>query len=373
MARPEKVQAVADIKERLEGARAVFLAEYSGLSVKEQQELRRSLRAAEAEFKVVKMSLARRAAAELNIDNLDDLLLGPTGLAFADRDPVEAAKALKEFAASHEALVVKGGLLGNDLLTPERVSALAEIEPREVLLSRLAGGFQAPMARLANLVSALPRNMANAMLQLLDKKEEAQPAPIADAPETAAVATPAEEAPEEVPTPDAPEAEAVTEEAAVAEAPEAEAPAEEAPEAEAVTEEAPEAEAPAEEAPEAEAPAEEAPEAEAVAEEAPEAEAVAEEAPAEEAVAEKAPAKKAAVEEAPVAEAPEAEVVAEKAAEVPAKAPAKAAADVTADVPADDATQEPEPEASAASEEADASDEPVDAEDVADDPAEEDE
>ena len=129
MARPEKVQAVADIKERLEGADAV-LAEYSGLSVKEQQELRRSLRAVAAEFKVVKMTLARRAAAELNIDDLDDLLLGPTGLAFADRDPVEAAKALKDFASSHEALVVKGGLLGNDVLTPERAErTLADIEP----------------------------------------------------------------------------------------------------------------------------------------------------------------------------------------------------------------------------------------------------
>jgi large subunit ribosomal protein L10 len=212
MARPEKVQAVADIKERLEGAAAVFLAEYSGLSVKEQQELRRSLRAAAAEFKVVKMTLARRAAAELNIDNIDDLLLGPTGLTFADRDPVEAAKALKDFAAAHQAFVVKGGLLGNDLLTPERVSALADIEPREVLLARLAGGFQAPMSRLAGLVSALPRNMANAVLQLRDKKQAAEPAAEVVAPEPAAeVVAPEAEAPEAEAAPDAEPEAAATE------------------------------------------------------------------------------------------------------------------------------------------------------------------
>ena len=101
MPRPEKVQAVADIKERLEEARAVFLAEYAGLSVGEQQELRRALRAAESEFKVVKMTLARRAADDLEIDTLDELLLGPTGLTFADGDPVGAAKVLKVAAAFH--------------------------------------------------------------------------------------------------------------------------------------------------------------------------------------------------------------------------------------------------------------------------------
>ena len=102
MPRPEKVQAVAEIKERLEQARAVFLAEYAGLSVKEQQTLRRGLREGGAEFKVVKMTLARRAAAELELAELDELLLGPTGLAFAEGDPVTAAKALKEFASNDE-------------------------------------------------------------------------------------------------------------------------------------------------------------------------------------------------------------------------------------------------------------------------------
>jgi large subunit ribosomal protein L10 len=191
MPRPEKVQAVAEIKERLERANAVFLAEYAGLSVKQQQSLRRGLRAGGAEFRVVKMTLARRAAAELELAELDELLLGPTGIAFADGDAVAAAKALKDFAKDNEALLVKGGLLRREFLTPERISQLAEIESREVLLSRIAGVLQAPMANFAGLLAALPRNMATVIQQLIEKREEAaETVPVEEAVE----ATPAPEA-----------------------------------------------------------------------------------------------------------------------------------------------------------------------------------
>jgi large subunit ribosomal protein L10 len=180
MPRPEKVQAVAEIKERLEGAQAVFLAEYAGLSVKDQQVLRRELRASGAEFKVVKMTLARRAADDLEIETLDELLLGPTGLAFADGDPVGAAKVLKDFAKSHDVFVIKGGLLGLEFLTPEKISELADIEPREVLLAKLAGAMKAPMANMAGLLAALPRNTASVLSQLLERKESAEPVAASD-------------------------------------------------------------------------------------------------------------------------------------------------------------------------------------------------
>jgi large subunit ribosomal protein L10 len=215
MPRPEKVQAVADIKERIANAQAVFLAEYSGLSVKQQQQLRRSLRHEGAEFKVVKMTLARRAVAELEIDSLDELLLGPTGLTYADGDPVTAAKALKDFARDHEVMVIKGGLLGSEFLTPERISELAEIEPRDVLLAKVAGLIKAPMANLAGLLAAMPRNMASAMQQLLEKKEEEAPAVA----EVADVVVVDEEAADEV----AAEVEAADEVAAEVEAAEVEA------------------------------------------------------------------------------------------------------------------------------------------------------
>ncbi len=185
MPRPEKVQAVADIKERIEGAQAVFLAEYAGLSVKEQQALRRELRANGAEFKVVKMTLARLAAGELKIESLDELLLGPTGLAFADGDPVGAAKVLKDFAKTHDVFVIKGGLLGLEFLSPERIAELADIEPREVLLARIAGAMKAPMANFAALLAALPSNTASVLGQLLEQKE-AEEGSSTDSPQPAA-------------------------------------------------------------------------------------------------------------------------------------------------------------------------------------------
>ena len=233
MPRPEKVQAVADIKERLDGAQAVFLAEYAGLSVQEQQALRRELRANGAEFKVVKMTLARLAAADMEIDDFDALLLGPTGLTFADGDPVAAAKTLRDFAKSHEVLVVKGGLLGREFLTPERIAELADIESREVLLAKIAGAFEAPMAKMAGLLAALPRNAATAMQQLLEKKEAEQPAAGDHA---SSDEEPADEAAEQVAVAEAEEAvveEAAVEEAVVEEVAEAEEVAEEVAEAEA--------------------------------------------------------------------------------------------------------------------------------------------
>ncbi len=171
MPRPEKVAAVAEITERIENAQAVFLAEYAGLSVKEQQELRRGLSAQGAEFKVLKMTLTRRAAAALGLNDLDELLIGPTGVAFADGDPVTAAKALKDFAAAHDVFTIKGGLLGTDFLTPARISELAEIAPREQLLAMLAGALKAPLTALASVLAALPRGTATAMQQLLEKKQ----------------------------------------------------------------------------------------------------------------------------------------------------------------------------------------------------------
>jgi len=214
MPRPEKVQAVADIKERIERAKAVFLAEYAGLSVKDQQTLRRNLREGGAEFKVVKMTLARRAADELELEGVDGLLLGPTGLTFADGDPVTAAKALKDFAIEHEVFAIKGGLLGTDFLTPERVSELADIEPRDVLLAKIAGAAKAPMANLAGLLAALPRNFASMLSQLVEKKGPGD----VPAPDDSGPAEEAETVEEEAAADDAtPEAETAVEDAETAE------------------------------------------------------------------------------------------------------------------------------------------------------------
>ena len=165
MPRPEKVQAVADIKESLEGSEAVFLTEYRGLSVKAVQELRASLRASGAEYKVVKMTLARLAADDEGSPGLDEHLLGPTcAFAFAKSDPVATAKALKDFPRSHEVFVLKAGVLSGSILGPEEVSAGRHRAP-EVLLAKIAGAAKAPLVQAAGLVLrpsiATPRRCSN--------------------------------------------------------------------------------------------------------------------------------------------------------------------------------------------------------------------
>jgi large subunit ribosomal protein L10 len=173
MPRPEKVQAVADIKEWLQSAQAVFVTEYRGLSVKQLADLRRRLRKTGAEYRVVKMTLAKRAAKELGLDALDQELTGPTALTFAHHDAVATAKTLRDFAREADRLVLKGAMLGPVVLAPEQVSRLADIEPREVLLARIAGGLQAPVTKAAGLLASFTRNAASMFGQLLEKKAAA--------------------------------------------------------------------------------------------------------------------------------------------------------------------------------------------------------
>jgi large subunit ribosomal protein L10 len=174
MPRPEKVQAVADIKESMENARAVFFTEYRGLTVKAVQDLRNDLRNSGAEYKVVKMTLAKLAAAEAGFEGIDEYLVGPTALAFANTDAVATAKALKDFGKAHEVFVLKAGLLAGDILAPEEVSKLAEIEPREVLLAKIAGAARAPMFAAAWMFASFPSSAATMFGQLLDKKESGE-------------------------------------------------------------------------------------------------------------------------------------------------------------------------------------------------------
>lgn len=174
MVRPEKVQAVTDIREGLEGAEAVFLTEYRGLSVQAVQELRRALRDSGGEYKVVKMTLAKLAAGDAGIEGLDDYFSGPTALAFANSDPVATAKALKDFSDDHDVFVLKAGYLAGDILSPEEVSRLADVEPREVLLAKFAGAAKAPLYSAASMFASFNRNAASMFSQLLDKKESGE-------------------------------------------------------------------------------------------------------------------------------------------------------------------------------------------------------
>jgi large subunit ribosomal protein L10 len=256
MPRPEKVQAVEEIKERFSDASASFITGYRGLTVPQQQTLRNALREAGASYKVYKMTLTKRAFNELGHDDLDEFLVGPTAIAFANEDPVPAAKALVDFGSENEALVVKAGWLNGEVLTPEIVAKLAAIESREVLLAKIAGAAKAPLTKMAGMLGSMTRDAASMFSQLLEKKEEDAPAeadePAADAP------APTEEQTEEAPAADdAADAEPEAADDAVEAAPADDSAGEEAPAEDTAAEEAAdEAVAEAEEEPAAQAEAE---------------------------------------------------------------------------------------------------------------------
>ena len=191
--RPEKVAIVTEVKERLENATSVVVTEYRGLTVSEMQELRGQLRPSGARYKVYKNTLVRRAADEAGLE-LADHLVGPTALAFAEPaegeargDVVSMAKALRDFAKTHPNLVIKGGLFDGAPIDADGINALADIEPREVLLPKLAGLMAAPMQQFASLLQAVPREFAGLLQALIDEGGGAEgglPGAPSDAPAT---------------------------------------------------------------------------------------------------------------------------------------------------------------------------------------------
>jgi large subunit ribosomal protein L10 len=165
MARPDKAAAVAELVESFQDSAGAVLTEYRGLTVKQLQDLRRAL-GENANYAVVKNTLTKIAATEAGVAGFDDLLTGPTAIAFINGDVVEAAKGLRDFAKANPALVIKGGILDGDPVDANEIAKIADLESREVLLAKLAGGmlatlnqavymFQAPLSQAARLAGAL--------------------------------------------------------------------------------------------------------------------------------------------------------------------------------------------------------------------------
>ena len=142
MARQDKVATVAEIADRFRTSTAAVLTDYRGLSVAQMKELRRSLGSSDT-FSVVTNTLTKRAAADAGVEGIDELLVGPSAIAFVDGDAVEAAKGIRNFAKDNPNLIVKGGYMDGEILTPEDFSKIADLESREVLLSKLAGAMKA--------------------------------------------------------------------------------------------------------------------------------------------------------------------------------------------------------------------------------------
>lgn len=174
MARPDKVAVVEEVRARLTGSTATVLTEYRGLSVSELAQLRADLRTSDAEYRVVKNTLARIAARDAGMDIPDDLLTGPTAVTFCAGDPVAAAKALRAFSRAHPALVVKGSVLEGRFLDASETLRLADLESREELLGRLAGMFDALLAQPARLAQASLSKAARLLQALADKKSETE-------------------------------------------------------------------------------------------------------------------------------------------------------------------------------------------------------
>jgi large subunit ribosomal protein L10 len=201
MARAEKVAAVAELTERFQASSGAVLTEYRGLTVAQLGELRQSL-GENATFTVVKNTLTKIAATEAGVGaELEQLLSGPSAIAFVQGDVVEAAKGLRDFAKANPLLVIKGGVLDGKGMTPAEITKLADLEPREVLLAKLAGAMKATMANAAATMAALPTQMARLLAALEAKQAGAAPGGAADA----ADAAPAEAAPEAAPETATPE------------------------------------------------------------------------------------------------------------------------------------------------------------------------
>jgi large subunit ribosomal protein L10 len=198
---PAKRDTVAELTEAFRTSSAAVLTEYRGLSVSQLTQLRRAL-GASATYTVTKNTLARRAADAAGVEGLGALLAGSTAVAFIQGDPVEAAKAIKAFAKDNPLLVVKGGVLDGKPLSAAEIGQLADLESREVLLSKMAGALKASLSQAVGLFAA-PLSQAVRLIVALESTKTPEPAPVvAEAPTDEAPADAAPDAP--APTDEAP-------------------------------------------------------------------------------------------------------------------------------------------------------------------------
>lgn len=211
MARATKVTAVSDISDRFRESNASVLTEYRGLTVAQIKDLRRSL-GENASYAVVKNTLTKIAAKDAGIEGLDDLLAGPSAIAFVTGDPVEAAKGLRDFAKDNPNLVIKGGYMDGKVLSSDEITKLASLESREVLLAKLAGALNASLQNAVFLFAA-PLSQAARAMGALQAKAEGDPSILAGgAGEPAAAPVASEESSEgDVPAEAPAEAEATVE------------------------------------------------------------------------------------------------------------------------------------------------------------------
>ena len=168
--RPDKVATVDEVKSRVEGTTTAVVTEYRGLTVAQISALRRQLRTLDADYKVFKNTLVRRAIAGTPVEPMSEFLIGPTAIAFVDGDVSAVAKALRDFAKESPKLIVKGGVLDGKSLSSKDLTALADLPSRDILLAQLAGLIASPLRTMAGLLKAVPQNLAYGLSALIDSK-----------------------------------------------------------------------------------------------------------------------------------------------------------------------------------------------------------
>lgn len=168
-----KREAVAELRQKLEGSSALIVSEYRGLRVGELGEIRRALSRQDVSYRVVKNRLLRIAAAEAGLEGLSPLLEGPTAIAFGHGDEAATAKAVLDATRPYRIVRIKGALVGGRAIDAEGVTRLSSLPSRQVLLGQLAGAVQSPLSMLAGLLGANLRNLGYALVQVRDRKSQA--------------------------------------------------------------------------------------------------------------------------------------------------------------------------------------------------------
>ena len=163
MANAQKTESVAELKARFAGVQTAVLTEYRGLSVRQLADLRKQLKGAAAEYKVVKNRLARIAVKDSPLDGLGKHLNGPTGVAYTRKDPVPVAKALQKFVKNNPALTIKVGMVEGKVLEPAELKSLADLPSKDALRAQLVGAVQGPLGQIVTLLTAVQGELARVL------------------------------------------------------------------------------------------------------------------------------------------------------------------------------------------------------------------
>jgi len=170
----QKQEIVDDISEKLSAAKGIVFADYRGLTVEQDTELRKALRKSGVKYQVVKNTLTRIAANKLGLGELEPFLKGPTAMAFSQEDPVTPAKVMNEYASKYENLQLKAGVVEGKIISVDEIKSLANLPAREVLIAQVLGGMKAPITGFVNVLNANLRGLVVALNAIAEKKEKAE-------------------------------------------------------------------------------------------------------------------------------------------------------------------------------------------------------